>query len=103
MRLNNIIEEYPDLNITVKVGDLKEWADYIIGLTRQELEQQVANEKSETYLSRAEVAKMLGVNKSTLWRWNKQGYLLHIETGSKRKYKMSDIKRILGEGRNGKN
>lgn len=103
MKIINIVEEYPDLNITVKAGDLKEWANYIIGLTRQELEQQVTNAKGETYLSRAEVAKMLGVDKSTLWRWNKQGYLLHIETGSKRKYKMSDIKRILGEDRNGNN
>lgn len=103
MRLNNIIEEYPDLNITLKAGDLKEWANYIIGLTRQELEQQVANAKSETYLSRDEVAKMLGVDKSTLWRWSKRDYLVPIVIGVKRRYKMSDIKRILGENRNGNN
>ena len=46
---------------------------------------------------------MLGVDKSTLWRWSKQNYLAPIEVGGKRVYKVSDVKQILGEGRNGNN
>lgn len=94
-KMFDLVNKYPDLNITVKAGELKEWAEYIVRLTHQELEQQVVNAKCETYLSRDEVAEMLRVNKSTLWRWNKQDYLKPIEVGGKRKYKMSDVKRIL--------
>lgn len=103
MRIDNIIKQYPDLNITVKAGELKEWAEYIVRLTHQELEQQIVNAKNETYLSRDEVAKMLGVDKTTLWRWNRDGYLFHIEMGGKRIYKLSNVKQILGERKNGNN
>lgn len=103
MEILNIVEQYPNLNITVKAGELKEWAEYIVRLTHQELKQQVANTKNETYISRNEVAKMLSVDKSTLWRWGKQDYLTPIEVGGKRVYRMSDVKQILGENRNGNN
>lgn len=98
-----LVNQYPDVNITIKAGELKEWAEYIVRLTRQELEEQATNVKNETYLSRGEVAEMLRVDKTTLWRWNRDNYLTHIEVGGKRVYRMSDVKLILGEGRNGNN
>lgn len=102
-KMFELVKQYPDVNITVKAGELKEWAEYIVRLTHQELKQQVANTKNETYISRNEVAKMLGVDKSTLWRWGKQDYLIPIEVGGKRVYKMSDVKQILGEGKDESN
>lgn len=98
-----LVDQYPDVNITVKAGELKEWAEYIVRLTHQELELQATNVKNETYLSRDEVAEMLRVDKSTLWRWNRDNYLVHIEVGGKRRYRMSDVKRILGENSHGNN
>lgn len=103
MQIANIIEQYPELNITMKAGELKEWAEYIVRLTQQELEQRATNVKNETYLNRDEVAEMLRVDKSTLWRWNRDNYLVHIEVGGKRRYRMSDVKQILGEGKYGNN
>jgi len=41
------------------------------------------------------VAEMLDVDKSTLWRWAKIGYLVPINVGGKRRYRMSDVNRIL--------
>jgi predicted site-specific integrase-resolvase len=41
----------------------------------------------------------LGISETTLWRWNKIGYLVPINIGGKRRYKMSDVRRIL-EGDN---
>lgn len=92
-----LVDQYPELNITIKAKELREMAEYLIKRTRQELEQHIANANNETYLSRDEVAKMLGVDKSTLWRWNRDGYLHHIEVGGKRRYRISDIQRVLGE------
>lgn len=90
-----LVNEYPAMNITINAGQLKEFAEYIVRLTRQELEKQVNDAKSETYLSRGEVVEMLSVDKSTLWRWAKRDYLKPIEVGGKRRYRMSDVKRIL--------
>jgi predicted site-specific integrase-resolvase len=35
------------------------------------------------------------VDLSTLHRWHKSSYLTHIEIGGKRRYRMSDVKKIL--------
>lgn len=94
----NIVElakQYPELNLTVKAGELVEVIDYCVNKTRKELEQQITDANTETYPSPDQVAKILDVNKSTLWRWQKAGYLIPIEIGGKRRYKMSDIKKIL--------
>jgi len=33
-----------------------------------------------------------------LWRWAKRGYLVPIEVGGKRRYRMSEVKAILNVG-----
>jgi len=43
------------------------------------------------------VSEILNVNITTLWRWNKIGYLKTIEFGGGRRYKMSDVKALLQE------
>ena len=49
----------------------------------------------EKYLTIKEVAKKLHVDPSTLWSWDKRGYLRKIEVGGKRLYRESDIEAIL--------
>ena len=90
-----LAKQCPDLNITVKVGELLEVVEYCVDKTRKDLEQLVTDQHTETYPGVDAVAKMLDVDKSTLWRWRKQGYLTPVEIGGKRRYKMSDVKRIL--------
>jgi hypothetical protein len=96
--MNNIIElakACPGLNITINAGELVEAINYCVNKTRKELEQQITDANTEMYPSPDQVAKMLDVTKPTLWRWNKSGYLKPVEIGGKRRYKMSDIKKIL--------
>jgi DNA-binding transcriptional MerR regulator len=38
---------------------------------------------------------MLGIHRSTLSRWEEKGYLVPLEIGGRRLYKMSDIQRLL--------
>lgn len=101
MNLNfiDVAEQYPELNITVKVGDLIKAIDYCVSKTRQELELQITDAKTETYPSPKRVSEILDVDLSTLWRWNKRGYLCHTEVGGKRRYKMSDVNAILKGGK----
>ena len=50
--------------------------------------------KPEVYLTAEETAKRLQVDRSTLWRWNKEVYLVSTKVGSKVRYKLSDVERI---------
>lgn len=86
-----LINNSMNVSITISASDLLEVINYTITSTRKELEQVIIDEKSEVYLSPKEVSKLLGVNTTTLWRWNKRGYLIPIEVGGKRKYRKSDI------------
>ena len=78
----------------VKGADLMQFAEYLIASTREQLQA----ENTETYLAPDEVCKMLSVDLSTLWRWNKRGYLCHTKVGSKNRYKRSDVIRIAEGG-----
>ena len=94
-KIYTLAKECGNLTLSIKAGELVEAIDYCINKTRRELEQQITDANTETYPSPDQVAKIFDVDKSTLWRWRKQGYLVPIEIGGKRRYKMSDIKRIL--------
>lgn len=95
MDLINLVKECPDLVVSIKLSDLLAANTALIADTKKELEQLITDEKSETYPSREKVMDMLDVSQSTLWRWQKAGYLVPLNVGGKRRYKMSDVKRIL--------
>jgi hypothetical protein len=68
--------------------------------------QSIRNAKNEIvmYYQRNEkcnpnsTAEMLDVDLSTLWRWNNEKYLCAVEVGGKRKYKLSEVNKILRKG-----
>jgi len=100
MSINEIIK--PGVNITVAVGinELREIYKELIAEVKKELEQTVLSDKAETYPSPKQVCDILGVNITTLWRWQKKDYLVPMEVGGKRRYRMSDVKALLNGGRN---
>lgn len=87
------------MTIAVKLNDLVEFGNILISNVKSELAQTIADQKSETYLSIERVMEMLGVCRGTLWRWQKVGYLVPINVGGKRRYRKSDVMRII-EGDN---
>ena len=91
----DLAKQYPDVIISLKAGELIEAVNYCVLSARKELEQQITDANTETYPSRQKVAEILDVDLSTLHRWSKQGYLVPVEVGGKRRYRMSDVKRIL--------
>ena len=62
------------------------------------LEQEIADSKAETYVSREKAMEILGKGSTTLWRWKKMGYLVPITVGAIDRYRMSDIRRIMEGG-----
>ena len=98
MNLENLLES-ANVTVAVSLSDLKEFAQVLIDKSKRDLELAVISDKAETYPSPKQVCEILNVDASTLWRWNKRGYLCPAEVGGKRRYKMSDVKAILNGGR----
>lgn len=61
--------------------DLQRFAMTLIDNTKKELEDVILADKQERYMSPKDVAEMLGVNLSTLWRWSKRKYLVPSNCG----------------------
>lgn len=71
------------------------FATHIIEQTRKDVEATLKAQQIEQYLSPEQVSEMLSVDLSTLWRWNKRGYLIHSKVGAHNRYKLSDVKKLL--------
>lgn len=60
----------------------------------------MANRTSETkneydeLLTKKEVANLLGICTTTLWNWKKKGYLIPVQIGHKKLYRLSDIEKL---------
>ena len=93
--LVQVAQQCPDMTIAVKLHDLVEFGNILISNVKSELEQTIADQRAETYLSIEKVMEMLGVCRGTLWRWQKVGYLVPINVGGQRRYRMSDVNNIL--------
>ena len=96
MNLSEIEKTGVNLTLAIGLNDLREWQKEAIENTKRELEEVIASEKVETFLTPKMVCEKLNVHLTTLWRWKKKGYLLPVEVGGMRRYRMSDIKKILG-------
>lgn len=99
----NLIElakQCPDVVVSIKLGELVEANTLLIAEAKRELEQIITDQNTETYPSRERVMEILDVSQATLWRWQKSGYLVPINVGGKRRYRQSDINRILEGDRN---
>ena len=93
--LIQLAKECPGLTVSIKLTDLVEDNKELIEETKRNLQQTLEDAKSEEYLSREKVIEWLEVSATTLWRWEKCGYLIPIAVGNKKKYRMSDIQKIL--------
>ncbi len=94
----NLLNSDANFNITIQKSDLMDFANFLIKNTKTELEAEVIAKQNESYLTRLETCDFLKVDQSSLHRWKKRGYLMPVEVGGRRLYRMSDLKRILNGG-----
>lgn len=95
INLVEIAKEHPGMIVSISVGDLMRANQELIDNTKRDMEKQLDEANHETYLNVAKVTEMLGVDRSTLWRWAQSQYLVPIKIGGKIRYKMSDINKII--------
>ena len=97
--LISIIEKSnTSIKLEVSGSDLLEFSNDLINRAKNELSTEIAEARKEQYLTREEVKQICGVCNATLWHWNKKGYLKTIKIGSKVRYRMSDVRKILEKG-----
>ena len=90
-----LAQSCPELTVNVKLGELIEAVEHCVNSTRSNLEEIIQDEAQEKYLTPKKTAEMLDCNLSTLWRHDKKGYLKPVHFGAKKRYKLSEIKKIM--------
>ena len=95
--LLQLAESYPGLCINVCLSELMEAFREIAIEIHDTYEEERAAKDGETLIPRNEVLQLLGVNSTTLWRWNKEGYLKAVKQGAKTKYRKRDIDELMGK------
>lgn len=85
-----------NITLAISKNDLTEFAEYLLAQARRDAAIETAKrEKEEETLTSEEVCEILKVDKSTLWRWNKTGYLTKCSVGRRSIYRRSDIDALL--------
>lgn len=101
--MNNIadlISSRAKVTISVTAEELADFADNLVDKARRSLEKEIAEKNSEVFYSKEQVCRILSINPSTLWNWDKRDYLKPIKVGGMNRYRKSDIDRILGYKKN---
>ncbi|EJW89635.1 hypothetical protein EVA_22235 [gut metagenome] len=91
MNIQEIVNSGTAVQIVVNVLDLKE--AFIAWNT--ELNNQKQQQPEDKLVPLEDVIKLLRVDKTTLWRWHKTGYLVKSKVGRKVYYKMSDVEKLM--------
>jgi predicted DNA-binding transcriptional regulator AlpA len=84
-----------NVKLEISGADLLIFSNDLINKAKEELATILTEAREEKYLTKDEVKSIFSVCDTTLWHWNKRGYLKTIKTGNKVKYLQSDIDRIL--------
>jgi predicted DNA-binding transcriptional regulator AlpA len=98
MNVKELMSLGGNLTVSVNLDELRTWHDELVASNEVSRSPTAKPQHQEELLTRKEVLKMLGIDASTLWRWDKTGYLVPINFGGQKRYKTSDI-RALTEGK----
>lgn len=84
------------------VAELRETMSEVVLEARREMLSGVHALHHEKAMTVDEVAAMLSVDRSTLHRWDKRGYLIANRIGGKVLYNPEDVQRVLNKRKNNK-
>lgn len=91
MNIIDLIKTGANVQLVISATDLRE----AFMLWSEEIGIKNPLDKSENYLTVQEVSNKLKVDISTLWRWDKSGYLKKIKIGGKIRYRESDVLKLI--------
>ena len=104
MNLYELIETGANVKVEVSSKDLVQFAETLIDKAKELHEINAmhdAQRKAQTapgeeqWLTTEETAKMCKCTKTTLWSWEKHGYLVPSRLGRRKVYALADINKLL--------
>lgn len=90
MNYRDLLNSGANVSITLKLDDLREIFKEINGSLKPNSKEQ----QSEEFLSRKEVLSILKIDSSTLWSWEKTGYIKSYPFGVRKRYRFADVEAI---------
>ena len=89
--------EFPEMSVTIRLSDLLKANEVLAMRVREEARREARAVYEDELVPKEEARKRLlgGVDPSTLWRWEKAGYLAPVRIGTKVYYKRGDIARLV--------
>lgn len=91
--IEKIFESGSNIQVSVAAKDLREFAQYMIN----EVSKNKNSSKEEEYLSSKKVCELIEIDPSTLWHWEKKGYLVPVRVGGLKRYRKSEINTLLDQ------
>lgn len=100
-RIKNILDESfkvgqeAKVSFTITAEDVLDLLTHIYELGRADEQERRCSEDAEIFLTKKEAMRLLGKSESTLWKWEKSGFLVSIRRGGSITYKKSDVDKII--------
>lgn len=96
MDIYSMIKAGGRMKFEVTGEDLCKFAEVLIEKAQEMKAREIAQQPvEEKWLTAHEAAQMCMVSKTTLWQWQKSGYLVPAKMGRRSLYALSDIQKIL--------
>ena len=89
------MEKYNQIQYVIGKDDLKEIINEIIDEQIALFEKRNEEKQNEELVTSERLMELLGVSKTTVWRWKQRGYLVPVRIGGNDRYRMRDIKKIM--------
>ena len=93
MTIKELVNAGSNVHLMINAEDLRIYSESLIEDTISRLS---PKKEKEVYLDVKQTCDILQVDRSTLWRWDKTGYLKPYRIGGKVRYRLSEIDKILG-------
>lgn len=97
MNIVELIKTGANIKVEVSSNDLILFAEYILEKAKEvnALNAIKNTPQEEKWLTNEEAAELCKVSKTTLWAWDKAGYLCASKLGRRKVYALSDINNLL--------
>ena len=89
------MEKYNQIQYVIGKDDLREIINEIIDERIALFEKRNEEKQNEELVTSEKLMELLGVSKTTVWRWKQRGYLVPVRIGGNDRYRMKDIKKIM--------
>ena len=99
MSLRDLLESGANVSVTVTLDDLRT----ILNEAAKGKKPAAQEQTTEEFLSRKEVLALLKIDSSTLWCWEKTGYIKSYPFGGRKRYRREDVEAIRTGKKGGRN